>query len=407
MSTDESIDREMERTLRDYYAARSRELQAPADTWARLERRLDRPRRFDWFASHMWKLLTAGAGTVAAAALVVLVFTLVSQPSVSEELGPLSDQSQPPAIASLPGNPGIPGPQSQPGPEAPLVVAAADAQASQPQAVAAAAQAVAQPTAAPPAAQPAAPAPAPTVIAAVRATPRRRTHRGPCAHRRQAGRGAHARSCGHAGTAGHRGRTGRSGVFRRHVHHPRLAAGRRHARARHGLTVSLRAAARTRPASRRPPPSPTSCVSPPCSPRRTPCRPFSLDVDRTSYFLALNWAREGYQVDPASVRAEEWINAFDYGYPPPSDEQGFGVQTDIVAHPLDDGKLLARIGFQAPHLPDDRPLNVTLVLDASGFDGGREPRRHPRAPPPRPSARACAPKTASRLSTSPRTSSAS
>ena len=33
---------------------------------------------------------------------------------------------------------------------------------------------------------------------------------------------------------------------------------------------------------------------------------FSLDTDRTSFQLALNWARSGYQVDPASVRAEEW-----------------------------------------------------------------------------------------------------
>ena len=100
---------------------------------------------------------------------------------------------------------------------------------------------------------------------------------------------------------------------------------------------------------------------------------FSLDVDRTSYFLALQWARAGYGVEPDSVRAEEWTNAFDYGYAPPSDEWGFGVETDLVAHPLDAGKLIARIGFQAPHLPDDRPLNVTLVLDASGSmaDGNR------------------------------------
>ena len=40
---------------------------------------------------------------------------------------------------------------------------------------------------------------------------------------------------------------------------------------------------------------------------------FSLDTDRTSYHLALNWAREGYDVEPDSVRAEEWINAFNYG----------------------------------------------------------------------------------------------
>ena len=62
MSTDDRFDREMERTLRDYYAARSRELEAPADTWARLERRLDSPRRFDWFGGNMWKIITAGRG---------------------------------------------------------------------------------------------------------------------------------------------------------------------------------------------------------------------------------------------------------------------------------------------------------------------------------------------------------
>ncbi len=46
MSTNDPIDRGMERTLRDYFAARSHELEAPADTWARLERRLEPPRRF-------------------------------------------------------------------------------------------------------------------------------------------------------------------------------------------------------------------------------------------------------------------------------------------------------------------------------------------------------------------------
>ena len=101
---------------------------------------------------------------------------------------------------------------------------------------------------------------------------------------------------------------------------------------------------------------------------------FSLDTDRTSYHLALNWAREGYDVEPDSVRAEEWINAFDYGYAQPSRDDSFAVHTDVIPHPLDDGLALARIAFQAPELRDDgRPLNVTLVLDASGSmaDGDR------------------------------------
>ena len=96
---------------------------------------------------------------------------------------------------------------------------------------------------------------------------------------------------------------------------------------------------------------------------------FSLDTDRTSYFLALNWARNGYQVAPDSVRAEEWINAFDYGYSEPSDDRSFAITSDVVRHPLDDEQHLARIAFQAPELDDTTPLNVTLVLDASGSMG--------------------------------------
>ena len=96
---------------------------------------------------------------------------------------------------------------------------------------------------------------------------------------------------------------------------------------------------------------------------------FSLDTDRTSYFLALNWARNGYQVEPDSVRAEEWINAFDYGYAQPRDDRSFAITSDVVRHPLDAGQHLARIAFQAPELDDDTPLNVTLVLDASGSMG--------------------------------------
>ena len=97
---------------------------------------------------------------------------------------------------------------------------------------------------------------------------------------------------------------------------------------------------------------------------------FSLDTDRTSFQLALNWARSGYEVAPDSVRAEEWVNSFDYGYSPPSDDWGFAITSDVVQHPLDGGKHLARIAFQAAEVPDHTPLNVTLVLDASGSMAG-------------------------------------
>ena len=100
---------------------------------------------------------------------------------------------------------------------------------------------------------------------------------------------------------------------------------------------------------------------------------FSLDTDRTSFQLALNWARAGYEIDPDSVRAEEWLNAFNYEYDPPTRSDEFAVTDELFPHPLDEDKRLARITFQAPELVDSRPLNVTLVLDASGSmaDGNR------------------------------------
>ena len=98
-----------------------------------------------------------------------------------------------------------------------------------------------------------------------------------------------------------------------------------------------------------------------------PVSTFSLDTDRTSFQLALNWARAGYQVDPDSVRSEEWVNAFNYQYEQPSRADSFGIETAIMPHPLDNTMLLARIGFQAPEIRDDgRAINVTLVLDSSG-----------------------------------------
>ena len=93
---------------------------------------------------------------------------------------------------------------------------------------------------------------------------------------------------------------------------------------------------------------------------------FSLDTDRASYQLALSWLQEGYDIEPDSVRAEEWINAFNYGYEMPADDWGFAVTSDVALHPLEGDKHLVRVGFQAAEVAEDRPLNVTLVLDASG-----------------------------------------
>ena len=86
---------------------------------------------------------------------------------------------------------------------------------------------------------------------------------------------------------------------------------------------------------------------------------FSLDTDRTSYRLALNWLREGYAVEPDSVRAEEWINAFNYGYSYPASDNEFAITTDVFRHPLEGHKHLARVAFQAPKAQDDAPPSIS------------------------------------------------
>jgi Ca-activated chloride channel family protein len=82
---------------------------------------------------------------------------------------------------------------------------------------------------------------------------------------------------------------------------------------------------------------------------------FSLDTDRTSYHLALNWARSGYEVDPDSVRAEEWINSFNFGYDMPSNRDSFAMSTDVMKHPLYERTYLVRLGFQAPNCATRSP----------------------------------------------------
>ena len=41
---------------------------------------------------------------------------------------------------------------------------------------------------------------------------------------------------------------------------------------------------------------------------------FALDVDTASYGIARRYVADGHVPDPASIRVEEWVNAFDHDY---------------------------------------------------------------------------------------------
>lgn len=95
---------------------------------------------------------------------------------------------------------------------------------------------------------------------------------------------------------------------------------------------------------------------------------FALDVDTASYTIAQRFIDDGYRPDPASVRPEEWINAFDQGYRPPLDDT-FAIVADGGPTPFTDrDEVLLRIGLQARDVRDRARDDsaLTFVIDTSG-----------------------------------------
>ena len=102
---------------------------------------------------------------------------------------------------------------------------------------------------------------------------------------------------------------------------------------------------------------------------------FALDVDTASYVMARQYVYDGYLPPYQSVRAEEFINYFDQGYPRPRNV-AFGVYADGAPSPFHrDSSYLVRIGIQGYDVPDSerKPASLTFVIDVSGSmaNGGR------------------------------------
>ncbi len=95
---------------------------------------------------------------------------------------------------------------------------------------------------------------------------------------------------------------------------------------------------------------------------------FALDVDTASYTIAQRYIDDGFRPDPASVRVEEWINAFEQGYEPPLDDT-FAIVADGGPTPFTDrDEVLLRIGLQARDVRDRARADtaLTFVIDTSG-----------------------------------------
>ncbi len=99
----------------------------------------------------------------------------------------------------------------------------------------------------------------------------------------------------------------------------------------------------------------------------SPCSTFSIDVDTASYTHARQYLLGGKLPPPESVRTEEFVNYFDYAYPPPA-RGPFAVHTECGPTPFGRGLALLKIGVKARRLgrEEQRPLRLTLLIDTSG-----------------------------------------
>jgi len=110
-------------------------------------------------------------------------------------------------------------------------------------------------------------------------------------------------------------------------------------------------------------------VNPPTDTREDVLSTFALDVDTGSYTVARRYVSDGNLPDPDSVRVEEYVNYFDYGYREPRGDV-FAIHVDGAPTPYVERQdnVVVRIGIQAQDVSDRdrRDAALTFVVDTSG-----------------------------------------
>jgi Ca-activated chloride channel homolog len=109
-------------------------------------------------------------------------------------------------------------------------------------------------------------------------------------------------------------------------------------------------------------------INPFVDPARDPFSTFAMDVDTASYSVGKRFLADGHLPDRDSVRLEEYVNSFDYGYRRPFNS-AFAIDVEAAPAPFVGSRaLLLRIGIQARDVADQTrpPVALTFVIDTSG-----------------------------------------
>jgi Mg-chelatase subunit ChlD len=95
---------------------------------------------------------------------------------------------------------------------------------------------------------------------------------------------------------------------------------------------------------------------------------FSLNVSDVAFRLAAASLQNGLMPEPASMRSEEFINAFDYRDPEPAPGAPIGFAWERASDPFAHNRDLLRFSIKtaAQGRQAGRPLNLVLLLDKSG-----------------------------------------
>jgi Ca-activated chloride channel family protein len=100
-----------------------------------------------------------------------------------------------------------------------------------------------------------------------------------------------------------------------------------------------------------------------------PLSTFSIDVDTGSYANVRRMLTQGVRPPADAVRAEEFINYFDYGHPAPTSRQTpFRVTTELAPAPWNAKRQLLMIGIKGYDVPKATlpPSNLVFLIDTSG-----------------------------------------
>jgi Ca-activated chloride channel homolog len=99
---------------------------------------------------------------------------------------------------------------------------------------------------------------------------------------------------------------------------------------------------------------------------------FAADVDTASYAIARRKLQSGELPPAASVRVEEWVNYFKYGFPAAAAETTpFAVVMDAAAHPFEPNRYVLRVGVATKDKTagERKPSSLVFLVDVSGSMG--------------------------------------